>query len=285
MLPLGLFARPNFRWGNVETVAMYGGLAIFGFFVVLFLQQVAGWSALQAGTISLVPTGVMFLLSRRFGALADRFGPRPFMGFGPLVAAAGLALLVLLPADLDYWTDLLPPLLLFSLGLAPTVAPLTATVLAGADESNAGIASGVNNAIARVAGLLATAAIGAAVAAQFSSALDERLVGVPLDGRAAGAVERVREQSLGRVDPAAVPAEQRERVTAAATEASESAFHTGMGIAAALVAVGGVLGLVGIRDERRRPVQAGDCAGGQLVGAPRDAARERPARERPAAAT
>jgi EmrB/QacA subfamily drug resistance transporter len=155
MLPLGLFARPNFRWGNVETVAMYGGLAIFGFFVGLFLQQVSGWSALQAGTIGLVPTGVMFLLSRRFGALADRFGPRLFMGLGPFLVALGFLGMLRLDTEVSFVADLLPALMLFSLGLAITVSPLTAAVLADADESNAGIASAVNNAVARTAGLLA----------------------------------------------------------------------------------------------------------------------------------
>ncbi len=118
-------------------------------------------------------TLVMFALSKRIGRLADRVGPRFFMGFGPLTAALGLALMLRIDADLDYFTDLLPALLVFSLGLAFTVAPLTAAVLSDADESNAGIASGVNNAIARIAGLLAVAAIGAVVAGQFNSSLDD----------------------------------------------------------------------------------------------------------------
>ena len=123
----------------------------------------AGYSALEAGTTTLPVTAMMFLLSSRFGALADRHGPRFFMGVGPLVAAAGLAWFLRIDADVDYVTDLLPGLLVFALGLSMTVAPLTATVLADADESNAGIASGVNNAIARVASLIAIAAVGALV--------------------------------------------------------------------------------------------------------------------------
>ena len=115
----------------------------------------------------------MFFLSRHTGRLADRYGPRVFMGGGPLVAAAGLLLLQRVDANPDYVTDVLPGLLVFSLGLSLTVAPLTATVLADADEHNAGIASGVNNAIARVASLLGVAAIGAIVAAQFTTSLDD----------------------------------------------------------------------------------------------------------------
>ena len=106
------------------------------------------------------------------------------MGGGPLVAAAGLAMLQRVDAHIDYVTDLLPALLLFALGLSATVAPLTATVLADADESNAGIASGVNNAIARVAGLLAVAALGAVVAGQFGATIDERLAGQQLSPEA-----------------------------------------------------------------------------------------------------
>src|SRR5918992_1434945 len=151
MLPLGLFKRHNFAFGNIETFAMYGGLGLLFFFLVLFLQQVAGWSALAAGTATLPVTLVMFALSMRIGALADRYGPRFFMGVGPLVTAAGLVLFLRLDEDVNYLTDLLPGLLIFGLGLSMTVAPLTSTVLADADESNAGIASGVNNAIARVA--------------------------------------------------------------------------------------------------------------------------------------
>ena len=174
MLPLTLFRRHNFAFGNIETFAMYGGLGLLFFFLVLFLQQVAGWSATAAGSASIPVTIMMFAFSTRFGAMADRYGPRFFMGVGPLVAAAGLASFLRLDADVNYLTDLLPGLLLFGLGLSITVAPLTSTVLADADESNAGIASGVNNAIARVAGLVTIAAVGAVVAASFETRLRGR---------------------------------------------------------------------------------------------------------------
>src|SRR5918997_6127998 len=177
MLPLGLFARRNFAVGNLQTLAMYGGLSIMFFFLVLFLQQVAGYDALEAGLATLPPTLVMFVLSKRFGRLSDRIGPRLLMGAGPQVAAAGLAWFIRMPAQVDYVADVLPGLLVFSLGLTMTVAPLTMTVLADADEHNAGIASGINNAVARVAGLLAIAALGAVVAATFGSALDDSFAG------------------------------------------------------------------------------------------------------------
>ena len=175
MLPLGLFRRRNFAVGNIETFSMYAGLGLLFFFLVLFLQQVAGYSALEAGTTTIPVTLVMFAASTRFGAMADRYGPRFFMGVGPLVAAVGLAFFLRVDADVDYVSDLLPGLLIFSVGLSMTVAPLTATVLADADEHNAGIASGVNNAIARAASLIAIAAVGAVVASSFGSALRDEL--------------------------------------------------------------------------------------------------------------
>ena len=172
MLPLGLFRRHNFAVGNAQTLSMYAGLSLVSFFLVLFLQRAAGYSAVAAGTAILPVTLVLFLLSTRFGALADRYGPRVFMSAGPFVAAAGMALMARLGTDLRYLTELLPSLLVFGLGLAITVAPLTATVLSGADEHNAGIASGVNNAIARLAGLLGIAIVGAIVAARYGDSAD-----------------------------------------------------------------------------------------------------------------
>ena len=164
MLKLELFSRRNFAVGNAETLALYGGLAILFFFLVIYLQQVAGYSALKSGLTILPVTVVMFALSRRNGALADRYGPRLFMGAGPLIAAAGILLLLRVGMHPSFVTDLLPALLVFALGLSLTVAPLTATVLADADESDAGIASAINNAVARVAGLIGVSVVGVVVA-------------------------------------------------------------------------------------------------------------------------
>jgi EmrB/QacA subfamily drug resistance transporter len=229
MLKLALFRRRNFTVGNIETFTMYGGLAVLFFFLVIYLQQVAGYTALQSGLATLPTTVIMFALSRRFGGLADRHGPRFFMGAGPLVAAAGILLLARVGRDVNYFTDLLPALALFSIGLSMTVSPLTATVLADADQTDAGIASAINNAIARVAGLLAVSFVGIIVAS--------RLVGDSL----------------------------------AKNSESVSAFHEVVMMCAALVAVGGIVGAIGITNPRRE-VRAEECSGGQLVAAPRAAA-------------
>jgi EmrB/QacA subfamily drug resistance transporter len=250
MLPLELFKRRNFTFGNIQTFSMYGGLGAMFFFLTLFLQQVAGYEALEAGIATLPTTLVMFVLSKRAGRLADRFGPRFFMGCGPLLAAVGIALLLRVDEDISYWTELFPALLIFSLGLVATVTPLTATVLADADESNAGIASGVNNAIARVAGLLCIAAIGAVVSAVYASDMS----------------------GLAVADTLEVIPGMPESVAA-----SVHAFHVGIGVCAVLVGVGGVLGLVGIRNPRRT-VRCEDCAeGAHSVHAPHSPIGREPA--------
>jgi predicted MFS family arabinose efflux permease len=164
MLKLDLFSRRNFAVGNLETLSMYAGLGILFFYLTIYLQQVAGYSALKSGLTTLPVTIVMFALSRRFGALADRLGPRLFMGAGPLIAAAGVLMLTRVDQEVSYLPELLPALLVFALGLSLTVAPLTATVLADADEADAGIASAVNNAAARIAGLIGVPIVGIIVA-------------------------------------------------------------------------------------------------------------------------
>ncbi len=270
MLPLGLFRRRNFSAGNIETFSMYAGLSIVFFFLVLFLQQIGGYTPLQSGLATLPVTIVMFLLSRRFGALADRYGPRFFMGAGPLVAAVGLLLFQTTGTTPAYLPEVFLPLVVFSLGLSMTVAPLTAAVLAGM-ETQAGIASGVNNAVARVAGLLGTAAVGAAVAASFVSTFTSHLGSTPLTHSGRAAAAEAKRLALGTPSVQGVPPRQAHAITAAAEAASLHAFHDGMAIATVLVALGGLVGFAWIRNPRRTEtdVKAGDCGGGQLVGSPK----------------
>jgi EmrB/QacA subfamily drug resistance transporter len=282
MLPLELFKRRNFTVANIETLAMYGGMALQGFFLVLFLQQVAGYSALEAGTANLFPTLMMFALSRRFGALADRYGPRWFMAFGPCLVAAGFLLMLRLDESTSYFGDLVPSLALYSLGLAVTVAPLTATVLADADESDAGIASAVNNAIARTAGLLATAAVGAVLASLYASQLDAAVAGRPVSPTGQARLEEARERALSPVDTAGLAPSDRVVVSEAVQEAGVQTFHLSAIIGAAMLAGAGILGGVMLRNPRR-PTAARCCPGGQLIGVPEEAGGRAPTNE-PAAA-
>ena len=237
MLPLELFAMRNFTVGNIATLTIYGGLGAAPFFLVLFLQQVAGYNALEAGLATLPITALMFVLSRRFGAMSDKIGPRFFMATGPLVSAVGIALYTRLDANADYVTGVLPAVLVFGLGLSLTVAPLTATVLGGVDEHDAGMASAINNAVARIGGLLAVAAIGAVVTTKLGSS----------------------EATFGSVS----------------TDTAIAAFDLAMWIVAALVALGGIASAIGIVNPRRT-VPAYDCPGGAIIGASRDAVADGP---------
>ncbi|MBC9732310.1 MFS transporter [Nocardioides marmotae] len=163
MLDPALFADRTFSAANAMTLLVYAALGAVMFFLVIELQTVGGYSALAAGTATLPITACMLLLAARGGALGARIGPRVPMTLGPLVMAVGVALLLGVGADVDYLTDVLPGVTVFGLGLALLVAPLTATVLAAAPDEQAGVASGVNNAVARAGSLLAVAALPVAV--------------------------------------------------------------------------------------------------------------------------
>ncbi len=159
MLPVDIFSSRQFTAANLVTFAVYAALGGVFFLLVLQLQIVGGYAPLLAGLSLLPVTVLMLLLSARGGALAQRIGPRLPMTAGPLVCAAGLLLMLRIGSGASYATDVLPAVVLLGLGLSLTVAPLTATVLAAASTRHAGVASGVNNAVARAAGLLAVAAL------------------------------------------------------------------------------------------------------------------------------
>ncbi|MBB6627885.1 MFS transporter [Nocardioides sp. KIGAM211] len=197
MLQLGIFRDVTFSAANVMTFLVYGALGAAMFFLVLELQTVSGYGALAAGIATLPLTVVMFFLAKRGGALGARIGPRIPMTFGPLVMAAGIALLLRVGPDVSYWLDVFPGITVFGLGLALMVAPLTSTVLAAAPDEHAGIASGVNNAVARAGSLLAVAALPVAVGlggaeyadpVAFDAAYDVAIVACALLLVAGGAV-------------------------------------------------------------------------------------------------
>jgi len=163
MLPLGLFTIRNFSAGNIATTFVYAALNIGGFITVVFLQQVAGLSATLAALAFLPVTIASIGLSTYFGALSGKYGPRVFMTVGPTLAGIGYLLFLRIGENVNYWWDVLPGVLVFSLGLAMTVAPLTAAILGSVSPGQSGIGSATNNAISRVAGLIGIAMIGVIV--------------------------------------------------------------------------------------------------------------------------
>lgn len=160
MLPLDLFKNGNFSTGNIATLLIYAALSLQGFLLAVFLQQVAGYSATMAGLASLPSTIIMLLLASKFGELSGIHGPRFFMAAGPVVAGIGTCWLLTVGLPTEYWTQILPAVVLFGIGLSMTVAPLTSAVLGSIKPSQSGIASAVNNALARIAGLLSVAMVG-----------------------------------------------------------------------------------------------------------------------------
>jgi EmrB/QacA subfamily drug resistance transporter len=257
MLPLDLFKIRNFTAGNLTTLTLYAGLGVATFFLMLFIQQVGGYTPVEAGLALLPITIIMFLLSRRFGALADRLGPHWFMTVGPIVAGGGLLLLARTGASADYVTEILPGMLVFGLGLVATVAPLTATVLSSVEPGHSGLASGVNNAISRVAGLLAIAALGAVVSSAFQARLDRDIPPRQLTPPARTAVAQARNRPLVTTVSGA-PGAERAEIHASLVDASVHAFRVGMVVGAGLAVLGGLISLVGIENPRRR-VRCADC--------------------------
>jgi EmrB/QacA subfamily drug resistance transporter len=160
MLPLGIFKNRNFSAGNIATVFIYGALSLGGLIVTVFLQQVANFPATLAALAFLPVSIANVLLSRVFGGLAGKYGPRFFMTAGPIIGGAGYLLMLRMGDHVNYWTDVLPGVLLFALGLSMTVAPLTSAILGAVPAVQAGIGSAVNNAVARVAGLISIAFLG-----------------------------------------------------------------------------------------------------------------------------
>lgn len=177
MVPLGLFADRTFSACNAMTLVVYAALGAMSFFLVLQLQTVSGYSALEAGLASMPVTVCMLLLASKGGELGTRLGPRIPMTLGPLVMAVGLILVVGVDEQVTYWLDVLPGLTVFGLGLALMVAPLTATVLAAAPDDRSGIASGINNAVARAGSLFAVAALPTAVGLSGTEYADPAAMG------------------------------------------------------------------------------------------------------------
>jgi EmrB/QacA subfamily drug resistance transporter len=274
MLPLSLFRERNFTIGNLATLTAYLGLGGVIFLLPVFLQEVSGYSPVQAGLALLPVTSLLIVLSRRFGALADRIGSRLPIGLGALVAAGGLLLLARVDRRADYLSEVLPALLVFGLGLAMLVAPLTATVLGAVEEDHAGVAAAVNTTLSRVAQLFAVAVLGAVVSLAFASRVDATLGRTALGPGSRAAISRAKRAPLGSPSLIGVPPGERVLLRATFEDASVHAFRIADTIAAVLVAGGGLIALAGVRNPRRT-VAAELCPAGALCGASQELAHAR----------
>ncbi|MGH2993553.1 MAG: DHA2 family efflux MFS transporter permease subunit [Solirubrobacterales bacterium] len=282
MLDLSLFRIRNFSVTNVETLIVYAGLLGAFFFVTLFLQETVGYTPLEAGLATTPISLLLFALSPRFGKIATGIGPRVPMSVGPIVGGLGLLLLVRLNTDANYLTDVLPGVVLFGLGLSATVAPLTATALDSVEENHVGVASGVNNGVSRVAGLLAIAVLGAVISGSFATTVDDRLSGEQLSAAGERSVEKAKQKPFGAADTRGVSPDEADRIDTAVTEASERGFQLGMALSGGLMILGGLIAGAGLRNPERQEVRevplaatAGDCGHCPPDGEAATAERER----------
>jgi len=267
MLDLRLFRVRNFAVTNLETLIVYSGLIGAFFFVTLFLQQTVGYSPLAAGFATTPISLLLFALSPLFGKIATSTGPRVPMCVGPIVGGIGLLMLMRVDSDASYVADVLPGVLVFGLGLSATVAPLTATALNSVAENRVGVASGINNSVSRIAGVLAIAIFGALIAGKFGSTVDGRVIDSSLSSRADQQIAKAKDNPLQRPDTGGLPPAEAAEVESATAAGAEDGFHLAMMSAGILMIVGGVIAGIGLRNPPRetaydspRATPAGECA-------------------------
>jgi EmrB/QacA subfamily drug resistance transporter len=237
MIPLGLFKSRAFSGANLLTLLLYAAIGGAMYFLPFDLIQVHHYSPPQAGAAMLPIVVLLFLLSGTAGRVADRYGARIPLVVGPMIATAGFALLTLPGTTGSYWTTFLPGITVLGLGMSVSVAPLTTTVMRSVGTERAGVASGINNAVSRVAMLLAVAALGVVASVRFGSALDERLRALRIPPGVQDQLSDVRAKLAGAPLPKGLPPELRLRLREAIDGSFVEGFRTVMWVAA-LLAVG-----------------------------------------------
>ena len=257
LIPLELFRSRNFTVVNISTLLIYGALYVTFYYVGLFQQGTLGYAAAAAGAAGIPGSLFLIFLSRRFGSLATKYGPRIFMAVGPVIMALGVLWFARVPATstpwkllpnnpstywppLSYFTDFLPGSIIFGIGICILVAPLTTALMTSVPVRNSGLGSAINNAISRVGPQLAGALIFVFLTANFYSSLAGRLSGVDVSS----------ESFRNQVSPLNTPFDQ--HLIAVVRDASTSSFHLAMLIGAGLLLAGAIVNAVGIRNPKAR---------------------------------
>jgi len=250
MVPLGLFRNRNFAGANVLTLLLYAALSGTFFFFTLNLIQIQRYSATAAGAALLPFVILMFSLSRWSGGLIDRFGPRLPLTIGPFVAAAGFALFAVPRISSNYWTSFFPAVIVLGLGMAISVAPLTTTVMSAVGEEQAGVGSGINNAVSRTAGLLAIAVFGVMMLHGFSQNLASGLSEIEMNEQLRHSVYEQRVKLAALEVPPNTDSATLEKIKVAIAESFVSGFRKIMFSSAALAMASGASSWFFIRKSR-----------------------------------
>ncbi len=256
MMPLGLFKTRNFTGANLATLGTYAALGGAFFFLVIYVQNTLGYSALVSGA-TLLPISVMMLLfASRAGKLSGQYGPRRFMTLGPILLGIGFLLLFLAHPGANYWTSIFPAAILMGAGLCLNVAPLTSTVMGAVPGHNSGIASAINNVASRVAGLLAVAGVGVVVSLVFTSELNTRAQGLP--PTVAGIV-----RDAGKSVSGATPKDAPPGAARAIADSYTVAFHRAMLTCALLAFASGLVSFLIIQDPETHTAPDPSSVGGE----------------------
>lgn len=234
MVPLTIFRSRTFTGANLLTLLLYGALGGSLYFLPFDLQQVQGYSPTAAGAAFLPFPVIVFVLSRWTGGLLPRFGAKLPLIVGPLVTAAGMALFAVPGIGGSYWTTFFPAVVVMSLGMTLVITPLTTAVMNALPTHQSGVASGVNNAVSRAAGLLAIAVLGLVVATTFASSLDTHLSSLRVSPSVRSALVAQRSKFVDDPIPAGVGAREKARLELALRESFVSGFRVSMLLAAAL---------------------------------------------------